>query len=168
MDEKLARRVGATGVCRCVVDFLEDQVSRESRASEGERAHPLTVFLTSILQPVLIRAYDWTSSTAFPNSLLAFLINSFLRTGSARNSSLTTTVVPFDLATLPPTTHVPLGSKVREVPAGAVEAVAVWIERVAVPQREERASPRKPSVSTVVRSEKVVSLEVWCLSASYG
>ena len=32
--------------------------------------------------------------------------------------------------------------------------------------RELRASPRKPNVATVLRSEKSRSLEVWCFSVS--
>lgn len=42
----------------------------------------------------------------------------------------------------------------------------VIIERVAVPQREERASPRNPRVETSARSEKEVSFEVWCFRAA--
>jgi len=49
---------------------------------------------------------------------------------------------------------------------GACEVVAVVTltlsERA---HREERASPRKPNVRTEVRSEKEVSLDVWCFNA---
>ena len=44
-------------------------------------------------------------------------------------------------------------------------ALAVTRESVAVPQSEERASPRNPSVETDVKSEKLVNFDVWCLSA---
>lgn len=127
--------------------------------------NPLTLFLTSIRQPILIKAYDWTNSSAFPNSLFAFLIKSFLLTGKDLNNSLTTTVVPFDLATFEPTIQFPSDEKDNEVPAGAVEIVEVIIESVAVPHKELKASPLNPSVSTEVKSSYVVSLEVWCFNA---
>jgi hypothetical protein len=56
--------------------------------------------------------------------------------------------------------------KVREVPIGeGTEDGEVIMERVAVPQREERASPLNPRVETSARSEKEVSFEVWCFNA---
>lgn len=76
------------------------------------------------------------------------------------NKSLMIDVVPFALADLLPIIHSPLRAKERQVPMGAVEAVEVIMESVAVPHREESASPRNPSVETVSRSAKVVILDV--------
>lgn len=52
------------------------------------------------------------------------------------------------------------------MPIGAVAGVAVTIESVATPQRDESASPRKPSVETDARSEKDESFDVWCFNAA--
>lgn len=61
--------------------------------------------------------------------------------------------MPFDRASLAPTIQSPDRANDRQVPMGAVAAVAVTMERVAVLHSDERASPLKPSVETVVRSE---------------
>lgn len=67
-------------------------------------------------------------------------------------SSLITTVVPFDRATLDPTIQLPSDEKESEVPAGSVSLVDVIRESVAVPHNELKASPRNPRVSTEVKS----------------
>lgn len=128
--------------------------------------YPLTMLRTSNRTPRLINAYACTSSIALPISLFAFLLNSFLLTGKFSNNFSTLTVVPLDRETrLEPTRKSPAGVKESAVPSGREGEVQVVMERVATPQREERASPRKPSVETVARSSNEVNLDVWCLSA---
>jgi hypothetical protein len=52
------------------------------------------------------------------------------------------------------------------VPTSTEEAVDVVRETLSqTAQSEERASPRKPKVRTVVRSENVESFDVWCFRA---
>lgn len=52
------------------------------------------------------------------------------------------------------------------VPIGVCVAVAVVTVTVSESaHKEERASPRKPNVSTEVRSEKEASFDVWCFNA---
>jgi len=63
----------------------------------------------------------------------------------------------------------PALSKTRTVPIGDCVAVAVVTmtpsESV---HRDERASPRKPNVTTEVRSEKEASFDVWCFNAAHS
>ena len=117
---------------------------------------------TSNLTPVLINAYACTSSIALPISLFAFLLNSFLRTGKFSNNFSTLTVVPLDRETrfADSTCNSPAGVKERAVPSGREGEVQVVMERVATPQREESASPRKPRVETLARSSNEFSLDV--------
>lgn len=93
-------------------------------------------------------------------------MSSFLRTGSASKSLSTLIVVPFARATLVPTTHSPFRLNDNDVPTGAVDAVEVTRDRLAVPHKEERASPRNPRVETEARSANEDNFEVWCLRAA--
>ena len=63
------------------------------------------------------------------------------------------------LATLDRLDTLPLGSISRDVPIGGSVAVMTETDS-ATAQREDRASPRKPKVRTVERSEKEPSLDV--------
>ena len=121
------------------------------------------MLVTLILTPLATRPYELITVINLAYSFLMFLVNSFCLTGIVQNRLLRETVVPTGRATLVLAVMTPSWSKVRLVPSSASSCL-VEMERLASPQRLERASPRKPNVSTEVRSENSRNLEVACFT----